>query len=92
MKKFTTCVLAAVLAIGMLLSTGCSLFSDEGRVTDLVQGNLDHVYLGKYDENYLSLVESTEEEAETEYQAGLRYEAEYFAYYFGILDEDTPFD
>ncbi len=93
MKKMMSRALTAVLAAALLiLLSGCSLLSGEGRVTDLVQGNLDHIYLGEYDESYLALVDLSEEEAETEYQAGLRYEAEYFAYYFGILTEDESFD
>jgi hypothetical protein len=84
--------MAMVLVIGMLLTTGCSLLSGEDSVTRLVQGNLDHVYLGEYDESYLALVDLSEEEAEAEYQSGLRYEAEFFAYYFGILNEEESFD
>ncbi|MBO5898982.1 MAG: hypothetical protein J6R04_08230 [Clostridia bacterium] len=92
MKTNLLRVMAIALVIGMLLATGCSLLSGEDHVTRLVQGNLDQVYLGEYDEEYLSLVDLTAEEAEEEYQTGLRYEAEYFAYYFGILTEDESFD
>ena len=94
MKRMMRRVLAVLLVIGMLATLmGCALLSsDENRVTDLVQGNLDHVYLGKYEPKYLLLVELNEEEAETQYQMGLAYEAEYFAYYWGILGENETFD
>ena len=92
MKRMMARMVAVVLVVGMLLVTGCSLLSGEDSVTRLVQGNLDHIYLGEYDASYLALGELSEEEAETEYQSGLRYEAEYFAYYFGILTEEESFD
>ena len=93
MKRTVTRALALVLATLMLLvSVSCSLLSGEDRVTRLVQGNLDQVYLGEYDDDYLALVDLTAEQAEEEYQTGLRYEAEFFAYYFGILTEEESFD
>lgn len=53
----------------------------------LVQGNLDSLYLGKYDPEYLSMVGLSAEEAEQSYLSGLEIEAEYFASYWGILSE-----
>lgn len=50
----------------------------------LVQGNLDELYLGKFDADYLKLVDSTEEESQQSYLDGLEVEAEVFAYYFDI--------
>lgn len=55
-------------------------------VTTLVQGNINEIYLGQYDADFLEMVDTTEEEAEQAYLEGLEVEAEYFAYYWGILD------
>ena len=52
----------------------------------LVQGNLDEIFLGKADPNYLELVDSTREESKELYMEGLEAEAEFFATYWGILD------
>ena len=52
--------------------------------TALVQGNLDEIYLGKFDPDYLELVDITENECEEDYIAGMETEAEYFAKVFDI--------
>ena len=50
----------------------------------LVQGNLDELYLGQYNEDFLQLVDITEAEAEQNYLDGLDVEAQFFAQYFLI--------
>lgn len=55
-------------------------------VTNLVRGNIDAVYQGKYDPEYLDMVDITEKEAEQDYIYGLEIEAEFFANYWGIVD------
>lgn len=50
----------------------------------LLQGNLDVLYLGQYDEEYLKSVNLTEEQATALYDEGMETEYEYFAYYFDI--------
>ena len=52
--------------------------------TVLVQGNLDEIYLGKYSDEFLELVDITADEAEANYLQGLQTEAEFFTYYFDI--------
>lgn len=59
---------------------------EDQAVTTLVRGNIDEIYLGKYDAEYLELVGSTEAEAEQAYLDGLEVEAEFFANYWGIVD------
>lgn len=74
--------LALVMAVGLSACTG----SSEKDVTTLVQGNIDEIYLGEFDADYLKMVDSTEEEAQQAYLDGLEVEAEYFANYWGIVD------
>lgn len=80
--------IALLLALLMVLSLcACSAVADkfnETRMTALVQGNLDELYLGKFDPDYLESINSTEEDAKAYYEDGLAAEADFFAYYFGI--------
>lgn len=81
-KRAAALGLALVMAVGLSACTG----SSEKDVTTLVQGNIDEIYLGKFDADYLKMVDSTEEEAKQAYLDGLEVEAEYFANYWGIVD------
>ena len=74
------CMLANICACGSVGGFGTK------DVSTLVQGNIDHIYLGKYDAEYLKMVDITEEEAEADYLDGLQMEAEFFASYWGIID------
>lgn len=79
MKKhlgFLTALLVLVLALA-----GCGGGFDAAQ---LLQGNLDVLYLGQYDETYLKSVNLTEEQATAYYEEGMETEMEYFAYYFDI--------
>ena len=60
----------------------------------LVQGNLDELYLGKYDESYLELVDITAEEAEASHLQNILAESEFFSLYWGIVmtENDESFD
>lgn len=81
-RKWHVVLLALVL--GMALSA-CGGLGEED-ITLLVQGNIDAIYLGKYDPDYLELVDDTEEGAERDYLDGLEVEADYFSRYWGIVD------
>lgn len=85
-RKIPT-VVALALALSLLMS-GCGLLSMLGgtdeAMRDLVQGNLDEIYLGQYNEEFLELTNTTEAEAEQYYLDGLNLEAQYFAQYFLI--------
>lgn len=83
-KRAAALGLALGLVLGLSACKGGS--SDVDNVTTLVRGNLDEIYQGKYDPEYLKLVDSTESEGEEAYLEGLEVEAEYFAYYWGIID------
>ena len=78
-KRNAVLALAALTCLGML--TGCgSRFS----AADLVQSNLDLIYLDQYTEEYLRQVSCTEEEAEALYTDGIAVEVDYFADRFDI--------
>ena len=83
-------VVAAILVLFALLVVilaglgGGSRRDFGSSVTVLVQGNIDEIYLGKFNEDYMELVGSTKAECEESYLDGLAYEAEFFAYYFDI--------
>lgn len=84
MKNFLALALAALMILSLTACSGLTDKATELQMTALVQGNIDELYLGKFDADYLKSVNSTEEEAKTFYEEGLAAEAEYFAYYFGI--------
>lgn len=72
-----------VLAL-ILVLTACGGRDVTKDVTTLVQGNLDELYLGKFSEEYMALVGTTQEECEQDYEDSMETEAEYFQYYFDI--------
>lgn len=79
MKRIISLLLAAVMSVALL--TGCS---SGVPAKELVQGNLDAVYLGKFSAEYLKMVDTTEEQAKKDYETGIDTEVEYFAQYFSI--------
>lgn len=97
-KRVITCILALIMLFTLCACGGedndgsaslddvkrslLGLTADDFKV--LLQGNLDEVYLGKFDPDYLSLVDCTEEECQENYEAGMEYEANFFCYYFYV--------
>lgn len=88
MKKAISLLLTLAIIFSLAACGGLSSFEND--VATLVQGDLDALYLGRVNEDYLDLVSGTKEECEQAYQAGLEAEAEYLAYYFDIeiLDDE----
>lgn len=83
--------IAALFAAGTCLVsslTGCTKVVDE-IVTSLVKWNLDPTYLNQHDETFLKMYDMTKEEAEADYLTGIGYDAENFAYYWGITDGEV---
>ena len=78
-KRLAALALALALALSL---AGCGAMEDVSRT--LVQGNLDEIYLGKYSDEFLELVDITADEAEANYLQGPQTEAEFFTYYFDI--------
>ena len=81
MKKGLALVLSALMCVGIL--TSCGTFS----AGDLVQGNLDLIYLNKYSDDYLKKVNLTKEEADAQYEQGIDVEVDFFCDYFSIVEE-----
>lgn len=82
MKRGVALCLALVMVFALTACGGGGVTASDA--TKLVQGNLDEIYLGKFDADYMKLVDITEEDAQQTYQEGLEVEAEMFAYYFDI--------
>ncbi len=83
MKKLIILLLSALMIFGL---TACGGGSGGDKIQSLVQGNIDAIYLGKASDEYLKMIDSTPEIARQNYIDGLNTEAEFFCYYFGILD------
>ena len=81
-KAKTAAALALVLALALSLAGCGTAMADASKM--LVQGNLDELYLGKYDPDFLTMVDSTEAEAQTNYEDGIGVEVDYFIRAFGI--------
>lgn len=96
MMKIAKRIAAAALGVAMVASlTACdSVGSGTQKDTmkedsqTYVQGLLDKMYLGKYNKEYLDLIDLTETEAEEDYLDRLYGEVDYFCYVFGIEYQD----
>lgn len=82
MKKGLALVLSVLMCVGILTSCGNSFSAG-----DLVQGNLDLIYLNKYTDEYLEKVGLTKEEADAQYEQGIDVEVDFFCEYFSIVEE-----
>ncbi len=81
-KRGLALALSALLCLGVLAGCG-STFS----AADLVQGNLDLIYLNQYTGEYLDSVNLTKEEAGQEYEDGIAVKVDYFCTYFEVVLE-----
>ncbi len=84
MKRMKRSIALCLVLVMALTLTACGGGVTAKDATALVQGNLDEIYLGKFDPEYLELVDITEADARETYEEGLEVEAEVFAYYFDI--------
>lgn len=88
MKKIKKQVAVLALTLGMCLGlSACGGYAEEDIMT-LVRGNINEIYLGQFDADYLEMVDSTPTAAKQAYLDGLEVEAEYFANYWGIVEAD----
>ena len=81
---------AALLLTCLLLAGLCacatSPMTREEQFTALVKGNLDEIYRGRANSDYLKLTGTTAEDVSASYESGLDQEAVFFCVYFSILD------
>ncbi len=75
-------VVLALIGGGALSSLGSKDMTQ--LVGSLVQGNLDEIYLGRYSDEFMELVGSSQAECEQVYLDGLAQEVDYFLYYWNI--------
>ena len=87
MNKKKKLVTICCLFLCLCLFSGCKQ-ATEAVFATFIEGNLNEVYLGKTNETYLKLSGSTVEESKQIYLDGMEVQAEYFAYYWGIIDPD----
>lgn len=83
-KSVKRIALALSICLVAALFTGCFSSFDAAK---FVKGNIDSIYLGTWDSDYLDMVVNTEAELKSDYEDGLKAEADYFIYYFSIVDE-----
>ena len=89
MKDIRRLGLAALALCLAVTAAACGVNRKDASV--YIQGELDAVYRGVYNEDYLELVEGmTRADAEEKYQSNVSAEAEYLLYYF--LEMEYPDD
>ncbi|MBO4234816.1 MAG: hypothetical protein J5928_00020 [Firmicutes bacterium] len=90
MKKAIVILLSICMFLGLASCGGNS----GDRIQSLVQGNMDAIYLGNASDEYIDIIGSTAETQRQNYIEGLNTEAEFFCYYFGIIDSsyDESYD
>lgn len=86
-KKLLLLGMAAALML-TLVSCGDNMQKDS---QTYIQGMLDKMYMGQYDQEYMDLIELTEEEAKADYEDWLGQEAEMFCAYFDIYYPSDEF-
>ena len=80
-------LLATIICSIACLSACSGGYTEEDCIAQ-VKGNIDEIYLGIFEADYLESVGITEAEAKKCYLEGIKAEAEYFANYWGIVDYD----
>lgn len=88
-KKAGALVLAAAMVLSLAACTSMGGVSEEERMQEYVQGRLDMLYKGQYNEGYLEEMEMTKEEAEEYYNQFCLGEAYFFENYVGLVDMPT---
>lgn len=88
MKKIIKHAAICFLIICMFFCLSACEKHNEEEIMTLVRGNINEIYLGQFDADYLEIVDSTPAAAKQAYLEGLEIEAEYFVDYWGIVDVD----
>jgi len=85
MKKIINLLaLSLIVCVIAVCLTGCSVAFD---ASAYIKGNLDSLYLGTVDAEFLDLVSNTEEELKQSHEAALLIETEYFFNFFDIVED-----
>ncbi|MBQ7245451.1 MAG: hypothetical protein IJS33_00830 [Firmicutes bacterium] len=84
MKKIVIIILSILMVLGLAACGSSSTPVDKMRT--LVSGNLDAIYKGIISDDYLEVIGSTADVQRDNYIEGLNTEAEFFCYYFDIVD------
>lgn len=77
-----------LLAALLLALPGCAAAPSPTQLTALVAGNLDTLYRGQAEEEYLLLTGADAGQVESAYEQGLAREAAFFCRYFDVEDPD----
>ena len=86
MKWLALSLIVCVMAVSL---TGCSATFD---ASAFIKGNLDSLYLGAANAEFLDIVSNTEEALLQNHEATLLAEAEYFFNFFDIVEDFIPAD
>jgi len=90
MKKLLKLLaLPLIVCVMAVCLTGCSVTFD---ASAFIKGNLDSLYLGTADAEFLDIVSNTEEELKQSHEAALLVETEYFFNFFDIVEDFVPPD
>lgn len=82
--RMTTLLLVCLMALGL---SACKALPSKGeQFTALVRGNLDELYLGRANSDYLKFTDRTAEEVTAGYESSLQEEALFLCGYFSIVD------
>ena len=86
-KRWTAGVLAAMLTLAVTACGGVT----EDDITVYIQGEMDAYYLGQYNQDYLELMDYTEEEAAEAYEWNVNAEADRLLYFMDVqyYDDDV---
>ena len=87
MKLWTRCA-ALLTGAALLFSLSACNLNDQGvsaqDAMDYIQGEMDAIYLGQYNENYLELLDMTQEEAQERHDTNVTLEAQRFLNYITV--------
>lgn len=84
-------LLAAIVSLFSL--TGCNILAALSGAADFdaalyIKGNLESMYLGQFDDDYLDIVDATKEDLEESHLYNVEYEYyEYFSKYFSVATD-----
>ena len=82
-RRLAVLLLACLLLAGLTACAGTPLTREE-QFSVLVKGNLDEIYRGRANSDYLKLTGTTAEDVKASFERGLDQEAVFFCGYFSI--------